>query len=158
MLPPTTCTPPSILTPRPRILVVVPGHGEPSRSHVTMSNLARIRRMDVDTTCLMYAYGHKLTDALAAERFPGCRVVMRQQGLWMHHLRRVPASDVAAHQYVLLMIDGVEMNADVDLQMLVHIMEANCLSVGGPACGSRASRTSVSNFYSPSHALCSAII
>ena len=63
--------------------------------------------MGVATTCLMFSYGRKLTDALAAARFPSCRPV-RQEGYWMHHLRAVPAATVAEHEYVLLMIDGVE--------------------------------------------------
>ena len=36
----SACAPPPTNA-APRILVVVPGHGEPHRSHVTMSNLAR---------------------------------------------------------------------------------------------------------------------
>ena len=80
-----------------------------------------------------------LWEHLARARFPRCTFV-RQEGLWMHHLRAVPAAEVQRHDYVLLMIDGVEMNADVDLQMLVHIMQANCLSVSGPACGSGKSK------------------
>ena len=54
----------------------------------------------------------------------------------MHHLRALPAASVAASDYVLLMIDGVEMNADVDLAVLAQIMVANCLTVAGPACAS----------------------
>ena len=123
------------LLPLPRLLVVVPGHGEPSRSHVTLSNLARIERMRVRHTCLMFLYGDKLSTELASTRFPQCRM-QRQQGYWMHHLRQVPIADVRAHDYVLLMIDGVEMNADVDLRVLAHVMHANCLTVAGPACGS----------------------
>ncbi len=68
-------------------------------------------------------------------RYGGCRLV-RQSGFWMHHLRAVPEADVRAHDYTLLMIDGVEMNADVDLHVLVRVMEANCLQLAGPACGS----------------------
>lgn len=110
------------LLPLPRLLVVVPGHGEPSRSHVTLSNLARIERMRVRHTCLMFLYGDKLSTELASTRFPQCRM-QRQQGYWMHHLRRVSVADVQSHDFVVLLIDGVEMNADVDLQMLAHIMQ-----------------------------------
>lgn len=128
------CTP-TPLIPVPRILIVVPGHGEPKRSHVTLANLARIERMRVHITCMMFVFGTKLTPELAASRFPQCSI-KRQDGYWMHHLRQVPEADVHRHDFVLLMIDGVEMNADVDLQMLSHIMQQNCLSVSGPACGS----------------------
>ena len=54
---PTPHCAPQPLLPTPRLLVVVPGHGEPSRSHVTLANLARIERMRVQHTCLMFAYG-----------------------------------------------------------------------------------------------------
>ena len=130
-----TCVPPTTLSSLPRILVVVPGHGEPTRTHVVQSNLRRIAAMRVITSCLMFVYGSKITDADLMARYQSCRFV-RQSGFWMHHLNAVPAADVKDHDYTLLMIDGVEMNPDVDLLMLARIMEANCLSLAGPSCPS----------------------
>ena len=134
-LPNATCEPPTTLSELPRILVVVPGHGEPARSHVVEGNLHRIALMRVVTTCLMFTYGTKISDETLALRFPSCRV-LRQDGYWMHHLRGVPIAEVQRVDYVLLMIDGVEMNPDVDLRMLAHVMETNCLRLAGPSCGS----------------------
>ena len=91
--------------------------------------------MSVNVSCVMFVYGSKISDDEFATRYAGCRLV-RQSGFWMHHLRAVPEVDVRAHDYTLLMIDGVEMNADVDLHVLARIMEANCLSLAGPACTS----------------------
>ena len=91
--------------------------------------------MSVNVSCVMFVYGSKISDDEFATRYAGCRLV-RQSGFWMHHLRAVPEVDVRAHDYTLLMIDGVEMNADVDLHVLARIMEANCLSLAGPACAS----------------------
>ena len=75
------------------VLVVVPGHGEPTRSHVTIANLRRIRAMHVSITCWMFVYGSKMTDNMLPERFPQCRF-KRNEGLWMHHLRRMNVSIV----------------------------------------------------------------
>ena len=121
--------------PPPRILVVVPGHGEPHRSWVTMGNLARLATMRIVTTCWMFVYGIKMSDELLTARFPQCTFT-RQSGLWMHHLRALPLPVVHRHEYVFVMIDGVELNSDVDLFVLTRVMRANHLSLAGPACGS----------------------
>ena len=63
--------------------------------------------------CRIFVYGKRLADETLRSRFPQCTFV-RQEGLWMHHLRALPAKDVSEHDYVLLMIDGVEMQPDVD--------------------------------------------
>ena len=97
--------------PYPRVLVIVPGHGLPERSHVVHRNLERMAAMRIITTCVMFIYGLKLDNATLAVRFPSCRLTW-QQGYWMHHLRAVRTADVDAHDFVLLMIDGVEMNPE----------------------------------------------
>lgn len=147
------CIPATPISYQPRILVVVPGHGIPERSHVVQANLRRIAAQRVCATCLMFVYNNKLSNNTLAERFPTCRFT-RQEGFWMHHLRAVPAVDVNAHDFVLLMIDGVEMNPDVDLYVLSRIMEANCLSLAGPACGSCKSKQQIRPVHTqPSYAV-----
>jgi hypothetical protein len=65
----------------PRILVVVPGHGEATRSHVTQANLARIERMRVRTTCWMYVYGTKLSDEMLHSVWAPSRAMPRVSDL-----------------------------------------------------------------------------
>ena len=58
--------------PPPSILVVVPGHGEPVRSHVTIANLARIARMHVRISHVSNIYHDFLCCCQEVERAEKC--------------------------------------------------------------------------------------
>ena len=142
--------PPARYLARPRILIVVPGHGSSDRTSVLVENLQHIAFMAVDTTCLLYVYvgEDKLSTAWLTARLPQCRIV-RQAGFWLKHWTSTTTLQLAAsHDYVLMMIDSVHMRYDVDLLMLSHIMQQNCLHRWTPACSTCLTKRTINHDWS----------
>ena len=129
-----SCVPSALLS-RPRILVAVPGHGSSRRTPTLRANFLRITRMRVDFSCLLYVYVREevLGTASLRSSLPWCKVI-RQPGYWLKHWTSIPQAHIEAHDYIMMMIDSVEMRPDVDFRMLVWIMQTNCLHQVAPAC------------------------
>ena len=125
------------LTALPRVAVLVPGHGNAERAPIVLRNLQRIGTMRIEWRCALFVYGDAAKDVRGVNEhaFSPCTVI-RQEGFWMHHARAIPRTLLAWSDLVLMMIDGVEINADVNLNLLAGIMERNCLALAGPSCPS----------------------
>eukprot|EP00746_Dinoflagellata_sp_MGD_P082682 gnl/MRDRNA2_/MRDRNA2_328429_c0_seq1.p1 gnl/MRDRNA2_/MRDRNA2_328429_c0~~gnl/MRDRNA2_/MRDRNA2_328429_c0_seq1.p1 ORF type:complete len:523 (+),score=53.86 gnl/MRDRNA2_/MRDRNA2_328429_c0_seq1:208-1569(+) len=119
------------------VLVIVPGHGESTRTSVLLANLQLLRNQLADgVTCLLFV--HK-----GGTEFPQdpdnvlqyCEVV-RKPGVFMEFLLD-PTVELSLSQadYVLLMLDDISLISEKPtmLSELVDIMKRNCLDVTSAA-------------------------
>ena len=110
--------------------------------------MRRIDGMDIDYSCWLYVYAThaELPTAHLTEAMSRCRIV-RQKGFWLRHFFSVPEAELTHHDYVFMLIDSVELSASVDLRLLTHIMQTNCLDQAGPACSSCLTKREINHDY-----------
>ena len=95
--------------------------------------------MPIEMTCTIFVYkavrdlSERRLDQLLRPEAENC-TFLRQPGFWTHHVRahKVEARD----DFVLMLIDSVEMDSNVDIARLVAIARASCLHLASPACPS----------------------
>ena len=63
----------------------------------------------------------------------GCSMVRSGVGHWLHHLIQ-HSFDASTVDFVLVLIDSVELHPNVDWNRMARIMLANCLGLVSPAC------------------------
>ena len=124
----------------PRISLLLPGFGgDPERARVIKRNLRRLGGMPIILSCTIFVYRsmHDLsTKRLRQLLLPEANncTFPRQPGFWTHHVR---AHTVEARtDFILLLMDSVELNNNVEVAQLAATARAACLNVASPACPS----------------------
>mmetsp|Transcript_31317 Transcript_31317/g.57404 ORF Transcript_31317/g.57404 Transcript_31317/m.57404 type:complete len:335 (-) Transcript_31317:72-1076(-) len=118
-----------------RVLVVVLGHGQASRSAGLSSTLRSFRRQlgPENFDCLVYVWNMWMP---LPDLPPGCEVKVTP-GVFMEYTKLIPEERLQAAKYTYLMADDVTLNVPgfppMDISQLRDMATANCLDVLTPA-------------------------
>eukprot|EP00930_Biecheleria_cincta_P083298 TRINITY_DN7289_c0_g2_i1.p1 TRINITY_DN7289_c0_g2~~TRINITY_DN7289_c0_g2_i1.p1 ORF type:complete len:753 (+),score=99.07 TRINITY_DN7289_c0_g2_i1:81-2339(+) len=107
------------------IKLVIPGHGQPSRTATMISSIEKFRLnvpTSIEFTCEIYVWS-QLTEKAKLDA-SGC-VVFYVKGLWTHFMKAV---DPSSASYIAIMMDDVILE-NLDLQTYISSMEKHKLHV-----------------------------
>lgn len=117
---------------RPRVFVIVPGFGEVARQQQLQTNMAWLRKQDVDIECVIYTYASEEKLPLRQDDFSPC-VIKRETGYPAEFMLMPTDEDLSKHDYVLMWFDDVDIHPDTDLTRLVKILDHNGLGMLAPS-------------------------
>jgi hypothetical protein len=112
------------------VVVIIPGLGSEERVPLVKKNLAWLQSQGVSFECWIYVYRTESEFPLNVSEFAPCKIE-RHTGFWMGHVLSLPLN-TTTKPWVLHMMDGVEVQSNVQLNELFRVMSANNLGHAAP--------------------------
>lgn len=111
-----------------KLTVVVPGFGDMSRMRVLRSSLRAIQHnlhaKKYEFECLVYVYKEDILKQATDKLSSICTTIQYNEGLWTHHMKKVPSLDNNNTTHVAVLMDDIDVDTfALDISYMMDRME-----------------------------------